>query len=278
MLTVSSFELRPLLRARDEKAASVTLSPDLGITQTTATLDSDGALCEGVRIPWKTVEQIIQRDHNCFELTDDDCLPIREYSDAQKRYYALYATGGAPTMLISGIPMHRIKDTDPWRDSETKIAAATPVTGRVLDTATGLGYTAILAAKTASSVVTIEIDPSASAVAQRNPYSRDLFENPRIERRFGDSFAEILTFPAEHFDVIVHDPPTLSLGGQLYSAVFYSRAYNTLRRGGRLFHYIGDPNSRTGAGTTTGVRRRLLEAGFSRVVPRPEAFGVTAFK
>ena len=101
---------------------------------------------------------------------------------------------------------------------------------------------------------------------------------PKIERRFADSYEEILTFPAEHFDVILHDPPTLSLGGQLYSGAFYARAYNVLRRGGRMFHYIGDPESRTGASATAGVRRRLLESGFSRVVPQPAAFGVTAYK
>ena len=278
MLIVSSFELQPLLTARSEGKTAAPTSADLGVSATEAMLDAEGALIAGIRVSWKTIEQIVQRDHNCFEITEADCLPVREYSDAQKKYYALYATGVAPTLLISGIPMHRIKNTDPWQDTEAKIAAAAPVTGRVLDTATGLGYTAILAAKTATAVYTIEIDPAASNVAKRNPYSRDLFDDARIERRFADTYDEILTFPAEHFDMILHDPPTLSLGGQLYSGVFYSRAYNVLRRGGRMFHYIGDPDSRTGAIATTGVRRRLLEAGFSRVVPKPEAFGVTAYK
>jgi len=45
-----------------------------------------------------------------------------------------------------------------------------------------------------------------------------------------------------------------------------------------MFHYVGDPNSRTGASATKGVVRRLQEAGFTRVVPKPEAFGVTAYK
>jgi predicted methyltransferase len=159
-----------------------------------------------------------------------------------------------------------------------KIKAAAPVSGEVLDTATGLGYTAIEAARTAARVVTVELDPAAQEIARRNPWSRELFDNPRITRRIGDSFQEIATFPPDAFTVILHDPPTMSLGGDLYSGEFYRRAYRVLRRGGRMFHYIGDPNSRTGASTTKGVVRRLQEAGFSRVVPKPEAFGVTAYR
>jgi len=51
-----------------------------------------------------------------------------------------------------------------------------------------------------------------------------------------------------------------------------------LRRGGRLFHYVGNPESKSGHNITRGVMRRLQEAGFSRVTRRPRAFGVVAFK
>jgi len=51
-----------------------------------------------------------------------------------------------------------------------------------------------------------------------------------------------------------------------------------LKRGGRLFHYIGDPNSKASGNVTKGVMRRLQDAGFKRVVRRPEAFGVVAYK
>ena len=58
--------------------------------------------------------------------------------------------------------MHRIKGTDPIRDTKEKLKALGPVSGRVLDTATGLGYTAIEAAKTADHVLTLELDPGDS--------------------------------------------------------------------------------------------------------------------
>ena len=85
------------------------------------------------------------------------------------RAYSLMPTEGAPTLLVWGIPMHRIKGTNPQRDTLTKIQAIAPVAGRVLDTCTGLGYTAIEAARTAEQVVTIELDPTVLEVARLQP-------------------------------------------------------------------------------------------------------------
>jgi predicted methyltransferase len=45
-----------------------------------------------------------------------------------------------------------------------------------------------------------------------------------------------------------------------------------------VFHYVGDPESKSGANVTHGVMRRLGEAGFTRVKRRPQAFGVLALK
>ncbi len=84
--------------------------------------------------------------------------------------------------------------------------------------------------------------------------------------------------PDETFSTIIHDPPAFSMGGDLYSGDFYAELYRVLRRRGRLFHYIGDPSSKTVARTQRGVIRRLKEAGFSRVANKPRAFGVTAVK
>jgi predicted methyltransferase len=85
------------------------------------------------------------------------------------------------------------------------------------------------------------------------------------------------TLDAASFARIIHDPPQLSLAGHLYSENFYRELRRVLARGGRLFHYIGDPNSPFGSRTTSGVMRRLHNAGFARVVRRPEAFGLVAY-
>ena len=180
-------------------------------------------------------------------------------------------------MLVSGVPMHRIKDTDPWRDTLAKAKTIAPLTGRVLDTATGLGYTAIVASETASEVVTIELDPAGLEIARQNPWSRELFTRANIQQVIGDAGEIIPTLADASFARIVHDPPQLSLAGHLYSLEFYRELRRVLARGGRLFHYVGDPDSPFGSRTTSGVMRRLHDAGFRRVVRRPEAFGVVAY-
>jgi len=174
--------------------------------------------------------------------------------------------------------MHRIKGIDPHLDTLKKVRTIGPITGRVLDTCTGLGYTAIEAAKTADQVTTIELDPTVLEVARLNPWSRQLFDDPKIQQVVGDSFDEIESFEDGVFSRIIHDPPTFSLAGDLYSGEFYRHLFRVVKRKGRVFHYIGDLESRSGRNVTRGVVRRLQEAGFSRVVRKPAAFGLVAYK
>ena len=105
-----------------------------------------------------------------------------------------------------------------------------------------------------------------------------LFSNPRIERQLGDSAEVITEFEPDSFTRIIHDPPTMALAGDLYSGEYYRELYRILRRSGRLFHYIGDLQSASGARIVPGVIRRLEAAGFKNVAKRPEAFAVIAFK
>ena len=93
-------------------------------------------------------------------------------------------------MLISGLPMHRIKGTNPLAGHAGQDQSHCADHGRVLDTCTGLGYTAIEAAKTAEHVITIELDPTAQEMARCNPWSRSLFDNPKISQIIGDAFDE----------------------------------------------------------------------------------------
>jgi predicted methyltransferase len=205
-------------------------------------------------------------------------VDMRGFSNLTGRVYGLMPTAAAPTMLISGLPMHRIKGTNPQQDTQAKIKAIAPITGRVLDTCTGLGYTAIEAARTAEHVITIELDPTAQEMARCTPWSRSLFDNPKISQIIGDAFEVVPSFEDGVFSCILHDPPLLGLAGELYSGEFYRDCWRVLRRNGKLFHYIGDPDSKSGARTTRGVVRRLQEAGFTRVIAKPQAFGVAAYK
>jgi uncharacterized protein len=278
MTILSHFQAAELLQARSTKRSTASISLDLGLTTTEVTLAADRLILPDAVVMWAVIEEVAQHETTCFVVENNRAQQIRGFSEFTGRAYGLMPTASAPTMLISGLPMHRIKNTDPYQDTLAKIKAIAPIHGRVLDTCTGLGYTAIEAAKTAERVITIELDPTAQEMARFNPWSRSLFDNPKIEQIIGDTFDEIQNFEDGTFSCVIHDPPMLSLAGDLYSGDFYAECYRVLRHSGRLFHYIGDPDSKSGARTTKGVVRRLQETGFTRVVSKPQAFGVVAFK
>jgi predicted methyltransferase len=278
-IVLSYIQADPLLDAKRKGQSSLEISPDLGLTSVTVTLTLEGVTFpNGTHLSWQHIEKISKSQVNCFLVEDNAIKSIQVFSETTNRVCSLMPTKGAPSMLIAGFVMHRIKDIDPMQDTLRKIAAISPITGRVLDTATGLGYTAIEAAKTAGEVITIELDPGAQEIARLNPWSRGLFTNVNIHQIMGDAYEVVPTFEDESFARIIHDPPTFSLAGDLYSGAFYQQLYRILKRGGRLFHYIGDPNSKASGGVTKGALRRLQEAGFTRVVRKPEAYGVVAYK
>jgi hypothetical protein len=286
-VVLSHFQAAALLAALRSGRPAMRVSPDLNLTTVDVLLDADGACFpDGSRCSPAELEEIVADRNGCFELTSTGLARIQTFSSETGRVYSLFPTSGAPTMLLSGIPMHRIKDTDPYRDTLSKLRAAggtggragDRTAGRVLDTCTGLGYTALEAARTATEVVTVELDPAVHEIIRRNPWSRRLFTTPNVSCLIGDSAEEIQSFLAESFDLIVHDPPMLSLAGDLYSLAFYRSAWRALRRGGRMFHYIGNPESKSAGAITRGVVQRLREAGFRRVDDRRAAFGVLATK
>lgn len=278
-VVLSIYQVEPLLKARQAGAATAESSPDLGLSQVSVDLTEDGVVFPGENaLSWAAAEKIKQSPSNCFLLENSEIEVAQVFSEETNLVCSLYPTRGAPSMLISGFVMHRIKDVDPMQDTLKKVATIQPISGRVLDTATGLGYTAIEAGKTAEQVITIEVDPGAQAMVKLNPWSRPLLENTRITQIMGDAFDVVQTFEDASFARIIHDPPAFSRAGQLYSGEFYRQLYRVLQRGGRLFHYIGDLNSKSGSTVTKGALKRLQESGFSRVVRRPEAFGVVAYK
>jgi hypothetical protein len=279
VIVLSHFQAAPLLAARRAGQPSAISSIDLTLTTSEVTLDVEGVTFpSGERLAWASLEEIHANENACFLIEYTTAKPIRGFSELTSRYYSLYPTESAPTMLVGGFPMHRIKGSDPRRDTLSKIKTVAPLGGRVLDTTTGLGYTAIEAAQTAEHVTTVELDPVAQEICRANPWSQRLFNNPKITQIIGDSFEVIERFADGEFSVIIHDPPTFSLAGELYSGEFYRQAYRVLRPKGKMFHYIGDPESKSGGRVTQGVLRRLEAAGFTRLKPVPAAFGVVAYK
>lgn len=278
-LVLSHFAARPLLEAWSGGRQTATASFDLGLSTESVRLLTEGIeLPSGGVLSWALLNEIARSDTACYEVGAGLIEKIQAFSEAFNRFYSLMPTRGAPTMLISGVLMHRIRDVDPHQDTLRKVRAVSPIRGSVLDVCTGLGYTAIEAARTADLVVTIELDPTALEITRCNPWSRALFESPRIEQILGDAYDVVQGLDTASFARIIHDPPTFSLAGDLYSTAFYGQLYRVLAPRGRMFHYIGDLESRSGRNIARGASRRLQEAGFDRVASRPEAFGLVAYK
>jgi hypothetical protein len=279
MIVLSHYAVASILRARQDGAAQAETSLDLNRTHETVDLTPEGVLLpDGQRLDWDALEEIAATPTTCFVIEENVARKVQFFSEAFNRFYSLMPTERAPAMIAAGFPMHRIKGIDPHEDTLRKIRAVAPVTGSTLDTTMGLGYTAIEAARTASRVITVELDPTVLEVCRCNPWSQELFNNPKIERRIGDSFEVIQTFADGSFNYIFHDPPTFKLAGRLYSGEFYAQLYRVLRRGGQVFHYVGDLESALGSNVAKGAIKRLQEQGFKKVVRRPEAFGLVAYK
>jgi predicted methyltransferase len=276
---LSHIQTSPLLAARKQGLTSCATSIDLGITSIYVTLNPDHVIFPDSSIlDWRSIEQINAKESVCFYLKDNAAIPIRGFSDILGRAYSLMPTSDAPVLVAAGFPMHRFKNITPLKAALAMVEPVMPIHGQVLDTATGLGYTAIIALKSALTVTTIELCPVTQEMARMNPWSQPLFSSPKVTRIIGDSFEEIKRFRDSSFTSIIHDPPTMALAGDLYSGEFYRQAFRVLQERGRMFHYIGDPKSAAGSKVTRGVVKRLHDAGFNKVIPLEKAFGVVAWK
>jgi hypothetical protein len=272
----SYYQTRPLVEP--SAPSTMPLSLDLGLSTVKVTRQQNGWLLpDGQILTFSQIKQINTQETSCFRFVAGKLFKAESFSEYTNLYYSLLPTAKAPSMLISGIPMHRIKGTTPVEDTDRKMQALGAPYGKILDTATGLGYTAIRAAKTAQRVFTVEIDPVVLSICRMNPWSQGLFDNPKITQILGDSWDIAHFFPSASLNAIIHDPPTFNLAGHLYSQSLYETFHRILKQNGRLYHYIGDPDSRSGASIGRGVVDRLIQSGFE-VVPKGSAFGVLAKK
>lgn len=196
------------------------------------------------------------------------------------RAYAHYSLQpsewGTPVLWIDGIQMQVTSLGDPIIYTRAIASAVVRPGDVVLDTCSGLGYTAIAARWAgAARVITVEIDPRVLEIRRENEASAGL-SDPAIEVVQGDAAAMVAARAPGAFDAIIHDPPRLARAGELYGLAFYTQLFRVLKRGGKLFHYTGEPGVKRGKDIPRGVRRRLAEAGFVDVRARAELQGVTA--
>ena len=192
------------------------------------------------------------------------------FDERTNKYYKMIYVASAkpPTIEISGIKMHITQNSDPAQDTSCKIKSFKYLRGLVLDTCTGLGYTAIASAQNSAviRVYTCENDINVHRLSRQNPWSQPLFGNPKIKPMVL-SVNQLVTFvPSEFFDSIIHDPPRYSLATELYSPSFYQDLYRILKKGGELYHYTGDPQRRIRRiPLAVDTQHQLKEIGFRTV-------------
>ena len=223
----------------------------------------------------------IRIDKSCVYVVSPSGELIKLAFFSGQHFYKLRAISPqtAPTVEIDGIHMHRIKDITPWKDSYLKIKFLKIRPGAVvLDVCTGLGYTAIHSLmRGAREVISIEKDENILKLAELNPWSWKLSDH-RITILLGDASEVVEYLRPSSFNYIVHDPPRISLAGELYSLEFYKKLYTLLKPKGKLFHYTGQPFEKIGYKIIKGILNRLRAAGFRRAAYISEITGIIASK
>ena len=284
-MILTHYQAQQLLDAKKNKLKEVEISLDLNISKTKVQIEDDHFLFpNNKKISEEQLKKPIKDDTSCFLIKDNSLknrrffghqkrkaffsalIKIQLFSDETNKYYKLVPTKDAPTIEISGIRMHVTKEMTPMEDTKKKIESISPIKGIILDTCMGLGYTAILASKTADFVFTCEKDENVIEVTHLNPWSKEIFNNKKISILKTNVFDEIKVFKNNMFDAIIHDPPRLSLATELYSLEFYKQLFRVLKKGGKLYHYTGNPGSKNRKiNLAKNVANRLRAAGFKEI-------------
>ncbi len=265
------------LEAIAKGQSNVRISVDLNLSEGDFSLSEQSlVLDEDNQLSIDELKKIAKKKQRIYLCRDGDMFPLEDRSSG---YYKLVPTAGAPLLEISGVKMHISKGTDPFVSASEMAKQAVLKGDKVLDCCSGLGYAAIAAHRLgASEVLTIELSQEVMGLRAQNPWSNDLAQEGIVQRQ-GSSFELIGTMPSVSFDSVIHDPPRFSLAGELYSEEFYREIFRVLRRGGRLFHYTGNPHVvKKGSSFVDGVIRRLKAAGFRHVEKVEYLMGVSAQK
>ena len=263
---------KEMLDALKQDKEEITISLDLGRTTTKVKLTDP---------EWNSsqLHKIAKDPDTVYFIEDGDAFKA---AISGTQFYKLMpsGTGTAPALVISGIAMHRVKDMDPRRDAAMKAKLCAKSGDDMLEICTGLGYSTIECLnRGVRSITTIEKDSDVIQLAGINPWSRELFSDSRVSLIQGDAVEKIREFEDSSFHSVLHDPPTFSMGADLYTREFYTQIYRVLKRKGVLFHYVGAPGAKyRRRDVQKGVMQRLRDVGFRHVERKSDALGVFARK
>jgi len=263
---------KELLTAIEQGKEDITISLDLGRTETKVSLTDSS---------WNTthLHKIAKDPSTVYFLEDGEAFKAA-IDSTQFHKLMPSGSGTAPALIISGVAMHRVKDMDPMKDAAMKAELCAKPGDEMLEICTGLGYSAIECLKRGiQSITTIERDPDVIQLAKINPWSRELFSDSRVNLVQGDAVEKIRELSDNRFHSVLHDPPMITIGSNLYTREFYSEIYRVMKRKGTLFHYVGSPGSKyRNRDVQKGVIQRLRDVGFKQVERKRDALGVAAKK
>jgi predicted methyltransferase len=248
-----------LLAAARAGSATVECSLDLDFSTVTVTVhvDADGWTFAGERFAHLTR----CKDRTIYYWTGSEFEPVQRFTTALIKLVP--TDWGPPTFEIDGIKMLPTAHASPYVDAQRKVALIEPRGKRILDTCGGLGYFAAFCVRgQAKEIASYEKSADVLWLRSLNPWSP--LTAPPLTLTNADVVDAIATLPSDSFDAALHDPPRFGIAGELYSQSFYGELARVLKRGARLFHYTGAPNSvSAGRDLASEVSKRLGVAGFA---------------
>ena len=195
LIVLSHYQAQPLLDAHISGQTRARISLDLNLTQSDVVVNADGVtMPDEQHLAWSAIKAIAASENGCFphrgQCSHKDSGLFRAN---QPHLLALPHPARADDARLRPAhaphqghrPAPRHAGQDQGHRAHTRPGA---------DTCTGLGYTAIEAAKLADEVITIELDPAAQTICHSNPWSQPLFGNPKIKLIIGDSTEEVSNF------------------------------------------------------------------------------------
>jgi len=250
-----------LLAARESGLNTWTGSLDLGRASGDAQLHTDAWEWRGKRYPWPGK----LKDRTIYHWDGDEFASVSRYSGALIKLVP--TEWGAPTFEIDGIKMLPTSKASPVDDARRKVALVQPHGRTVLDTCGGLGYFAACCLDAgAARIDSFEKNEDVLWLRTLNPWSPDpeaATSGGRLRLTHADVSQAIMEIADASVDAVLHDPPRFGIAGELYSQTFYDQLARVMRRGGRLFHYTGTPNTLTSGRDVPGeVLKRLQKSGF----------------
>jgi predicted methyltransferase len=249
--------LEQMRSARRAQQDSLACSLDLQRSTTQVALDAGGWSWDSRRFPYPDP----CRERTVYRWIDAGFQPVQRFGAGLIKLVP--TDWGPPTFEIDGIKMLPTARISPWADAQAKVALVEPRGKVILDTCGGLGYFAAwCVAEQARQVLSFEKNPDVIWLRGLNPWSPGACETLTLTQ--ADIAIHIASMPDRSVAAILHDPPRFGIAGELYSLAFYEQLARVIERGGKLFHYVGNPNRLTSnRNVPNEVAKRLGKCGFT---------------